>query len=108
LTRTSCGRAWRGTTSENEPGNDHRLHSAQNSVYSTVQALPDPILPSLTPKACTPIELRRVGVIFTRREQLFECVRCGAVWNPTGWVHKRPRKYWVCPNGCNALSQLQR
>ena len=36
---------------------------------------------NISPKACTPIELRRVGVIFTRREQLFKCVRCGAFLN---------------------------
>ena len=30
------------------------------------------------PKACTSIELRRVGVIFTRREQSLKCVRCEA------------------------------
>jgi hypothetical protein len=57
---------------------------------------------NLNPKACTPIELRRVGVVFTRRKQSFKCLQCGAAWTITGWLNKRPRNYWVCPNGCNA------
>jgi hypothetical protein len=46
------------------------------------------------PKACTPIELRRVGVIFTRREQSLKCMQCGSAWNLETWIHNRPRKYW--------------
>ena len=57
------------------------------------------------PHTGTPTELRRVGVVvFSRREQSLKCVRCEAVWKMAAWLHKRPRKYWVCPNGCNAPS----
>jgi hypothetical protein len=59
---------------------------------------------NINPKTCTPMELRRVGVIFSRREQKLKCVRCEAVWRLTEWIHKRPRNYWVCPNGCNTPS----
>jgi uncharacterized Zn finger protein len=45
------------------------------------------------PKECSPIELRRVGVIFTRREQSLKCMQCGAAWKLETWMHKRPRKY---------------
>jgi len=68
-------------------------------------SIPQSLIASkLNPKTCTPMELRRVGVIFSRREQSLKCVRCEAVWILAGWVHKRPRNYWVCPNGCNTTT----
>jgi hypothetical protein len=58
----------------------------------------------IRPKAFTTIELCRVGVIFSRSDQLLKCVRCEAEWRMKAWFHMRPAKYWVCPNGCNAPS----
>ena len=32
----------------------------------------------------------------------FECLECGATWSPNIQPGgKLPRRWWVCPNGCN-------
>ena len=55
----------------------------------------------------TRFRLRKVGVqIINRREQLLQCGRCGAEWTLGMWLHKRPRNFWACPNGCNTGSSL--
>lgn len=56
------------------------------------------------PRSLTGPELRRAGVVLNYNTLLsFECLQCGRTWKQEiGLQGKLPRRYWKCPNGCNA------
>jgi hypothetical protein len=59
-----------------------------------------------SPRTCTASELGKVGVSLNRRDQTLVCRKCRAVWTISQWLHKRPRFYWACPNGCNIRTEI--
>jgi hypothetical protein len=52
----------------------------------------------------TATDLEKVGIALVRHDPLtLRCIHCGVEWHVPQYPRsRRPRKYWICTNGCNA------
>ena len=64
------------------------------------------------PRNSSGSELRKVGVehVGSVGNVVLRCMECGQVWSPNLLPNggRLPKRYWQCPNGCNADSHERR